>query len=205
MTYFVFVDESGNLRDRSGRFFVVAAVGTRNPRELSGIVKKIRAWLKQRGKQYQNVAELRFFSAGKETRIKFLELLANVSDPQLYLLIIEKDRLAHRVAPEVFANAVWPLLEKILHDFPRAVFVLDKQFTNPQQRAQVNSALEKHAQHKLHIAHEDSQTEMCLQVADFVAGAGMAKYQHEEEEYLEIVRGKITFEEIVLWSEIEKW
>lgn len=33
----------------------------------------------------------------------------------------------------------------------------------------------------------------------------MAKYQREEDEYLEIVRGKISSEMMVLWSEIEKW
>ncbi len=205
MTYFVFVDESGNLRDRLGRFFVIAAVGTRNPRELSGVVKKIRTWLKQRGKQYQNIVELRFSLAGRETRIKFFEMLGQVSDAQLYLLIVEKDRIPIESAPEIFARAARPLFGKILSDFPRAEFVLDKQFTNPTQRAIVNRELEARVGQKLRLEHGDSQTDMCLQIADFVAGAGMAKYQNEEEEYLEIVAQKISFEQMVNWSEIEKW
>jgi hypothetical protein len=205
MTYFVFVDESGNLRDRSGRFFVIAGVGTQNPRELSGIVKKIRAWLKQRGKQYQNIVELRFSSAGRETRIKFFEMLGQISDAQLYLLIIEKDRFPIESAPEIFARAAHPLFTKILSDFPHADFVLDKQFTNPTQRAKVNRELEARIGQNLRIEHGNSQTDMCLQIADFVAGAGMAKYQNEEEEYLEIVAQKIAFERMVSWSEIEKW
>ncbi|MBI4670631.1 MAG: DUF3800 domain-containing protein [Chloroflexi bacterium] len=205
MTYFVYVDESGNLLDRSGRFFVVAAVGTGNPRELSGVVKKVRAWLKQRGKQFQNVIELRFFSAGRETRIKFFELLAQVSDAQLYLLIIAKDRLPLGSAPEIFAQAALPLFTRILSDFPHAEFVLDKQFTNPTQRAKVNRELEARVGRKLKIEHGESQTDVCLQIADFVAGAGMAKYQNEEEEYLELVAQKIYFEQMMNWSEIEKW
>lgn len=55
------------------------------------------------------------------------------------------------------------------------------------------------------MEHGESRNEMCLQIADFVAGAGMAKYQNEEEEYLEIVAQKIAFERMVSWSEIEKW
>jgi len=205
MTYFVFVDESGNLLDPSGRFFVIAAVGTNNPRELVSLVKKTREWLKQRGKRFQNVPELRFFSATRETRLKFLDLLAQTSGVRIYLLVVEKDRIPVKDAPENFAKAAWHLLARILVDFPQSAFVLDKQFTKPSHRATVNRVLETSAQRNLSIEHGDSQTDVRLQVADFIAGAGMAKYQREEDEYLEIVRGRISMERMMLWSEIEKW
>lgn len=205
MTYFVFVDESGTLPEPSERFFVVAAVGTRNPRELGRVVKKVREWLKQRGKRYQNITELRFSSAEQETRIKFLEILSTVSDVQIYVLILEKDRSQIIGTPENYAKAAWPLLAKILENFPQAEFILDKQFSKPTVHAALNQALELRAGRDLLIEHGDSQNETCLQIADFIAGAGMAKYRREEEEYLEIVRSKILFERMVSWSEIEKW
>jgi hypothetical protein len=205
MTYFVFIDESGNLLDPLGRYFVIAAIGTPSPRELSNIVKKTRAWLKQRGKRYQNVGELRFFSVGSETRSKFFELLAETSNTRIFLLIVEKDRIPDKNAPEQFARASWPIFQRILSEDSQVTFVLDKQFTNPAQREIVNRSLESRAGRRLNIEHGDSQTNPCLQIADFVAGAGMAKYQREEGEYLELVRSKISLERVILWSEIEKW
>lgn len=122
MVYYAFVDESGNLSDAHDRFFIVAAIGTTEPRSLKRVVDKIRNWLRNRGKRYHNVDELKFHRAEDETRTKLLQMLAQC-DVEIRLLIVDKGSTSIGDTPQNYARAVWALLKDILAEHPNAVVV----------------------------------------------------------------------------------
>lgn len=203
MVYYAFVDESGNLSDARDRFFVVAAIGTTEPRSLKRVVDKIRNWLRNRGKWYQNVDELKFHRAEEATRTKLLQMLAQC-DVEIHLLIVDKGSTSIGDTPENYTRAVWSLLKDILVQHPSTVVVLDKHFTNKSQQLEVNRELAERAGKTSQIEHADSQQDARVQPADFVAGAGLAKHQRGDGRFLDILAGKIK-ERKVKWAETKKW
>jgi len=203
MVYYAFVDESGNLSDARDRFFVVAAIGTTEPRSLKRVVDKIRNWLRNRGKRYHNVDELKFHRAEDETRTRLLQMLAQC-DVEIYLLIVDKGSTSIGDTPQNYARAVWSLLKDMLAQHPNAVVVLDRHFVKKSQQLEVNRLLEERAGKALQIEHADSQQDARVQPADFVAGAGLAKYQRGDSRFLDILGEKIK-ERKVKWAETKKW
>ncbi len=97
------------------------------------------------------------------------------------------------------------LLNDVLVKHANAKIVLDRRFTNEKQRNEVNRVLEARAGRALNIEHADSQQDACVQLADFVAGASLAKYLRGEDRFLQIVAEKVVAERVVRWGEIVKW
>ncbi|MDL1896487.1 DUF3800 domain-containing protein [Anaerolineae bacterium CFX7] len=65
--------------------------------------------------------------------------------------------------------------------------------------------LEGWAGKALRFEQVDSQQNPRIQIADFVAGAALAKYQREEDSYLALLTEKIVREFWLDWDEIKKW
>ncbi len=193
MAYFVFGDESGGLANRQDRYVVIAAVGAGRVRQFEQLVKQVRSWLQQRGKKYRNVGELRFHTAEDETRLKLIRRLAR-TDIDIYLLVVEKDSPLIEDTPENYALMLLPLVQEILERFPEATFAFDKHFSKLLHQEQVRNVLETRTNRKLYFEQADSQNNSGIQIADFVAGAALARYQREEEKYLEILRDRIVVE-----------
>lgn len=204
MAYFVFGDESGGLANREDRYVAIAAVGGTQVRNFDKIVGLVRDWLQQRGKRFHNVGELRFHNAEEETRVKLLGLLAH-TEIDIYICVFEKHARLIDDTPENYARMLFPIVKEIVRHHANAHFAFDKHFSKPNQRAHVKSILEELAGQSLEIRSEDSQRNPGIQVADFVAGAALAKYQREEDKYLEVVRERIVIERWVQWDEMKKW
>ncbi len=204
MPYFVFGDESGGLANRQDRYVVMAAIGGVQTRNLEKVVKQVREWLQQRGKRYQKVDELHFRNAEEETRVKLLGLLAK-TEVDIYLCALEKHARLIDDTPENYARMLLPIIKEILALHADAQFVFDKHFSKTHQRHQVKSVLEHLVEQNLSIESQDSQGNPGIQIADFVAGATLAKYQREEGKYLELVRERIVMERWIKWEETEKW
>lgn len=201
MAYFVFGDESGGLANRQDRYVVIAAVGGTQTRNFEKVVKQVRAWLQRRGKRFQNVDELHFRNAEEETRVKLLGLLAK-TEVDIYLCAVEKHTRLIDDTPEHYARMLLPIVKDILARHANAQFAFDNHFSKAHQRDQVKNVLEHLVEQNLNIESQDSQRNPGIQIADFVAGATLAKYQREEEKYLELVRERIVIERWVKWDEI---
>ncbi|RIK26816.1 MAG: hypothetical protein DCC52_09900 [Chloroflexi bacterium] len=205
MSYFVFGDESGGLANPQDRFAVVAAVGTPDPRKLDRVAKYLRTWLLQRGKAHQRIDELHFYNAREETRRKLLARLAEETEVEIYLAILEKPQKIIANSAENYARTLWPILKEILARNPDSVFAFDKRFSKLSERDQVLRMLEGWAGKALRFEQVDSQQNPRIQIADFVAGAALAKYQREEDAYLALVNAQIVQEFWLQWDEIKKW
>ena len=205
MTYFVFGDESGGLANPHDRFAVVAAIGTPDPRKLDRVAKNTRNWLRQRGKPHHQIDELHFYNAREETRRRLLALLAGEIEVEIYLGVLEKPQKIIANSPENYARTLWPVLKIILARNPNTVFAFDKRFSKVSEREQVLQILESWAGRTLRFEQLNSQQNPRIQIADFVAGAALAKYQREEDSYLALVEELIVEEFWLEWDEMKKW
>lgn len=205
MAYFVFGDESGGLANRQDRFVVVAAVGTTDPRKLDRVARDTRRWLLQRGKPYQQIDELHFYNARDETRRRLLARLAEETEVEIYLAVLEKPQKIIANSTENYARTLLPILRAILARHPNSMFAFDKRFSKVSERNQVLQMLEVWTGKSLQLEQLSSQQNPRIQIADFVAGAALAKYQREEDSYLELVRGMVSEEFWLDWDEMKKW
>ncbi len=123
----------------------------------------------------------------------------------IYLFIVDKDTDFVQDTPENYALMLLPLVQEILIHYPDASFAFDRHFTRYAQQDRVKSVLDNLVHQRLDFEQQDSQKTAGIQVADFVAGATLAKYQREEDKYLELVRERIVIERWSRWGEIKKW
>lgn len=205
MAYFVFGDESGGLANPQDRFAVVAAIGTPEPRKLGRVAKDTRKWLQRRGKAHRQIDELHFYNAREETRRRLLTRLAEEKGSEIFLAILEKPQRIIANSPENYARTLYPLVKIILEREPNTVFAFDKRFSKVSERDRVLQMLEEWGGSSLHFEQLSSQQNPCIQIADFVAGAALAKYQREEDSYLELVRERVVEELVLDWNELKKW
>lgn len=81
---FIYVDESGTLPDPKDPAVVIAAVATYSPNKLlltnKTVIKKLHS---------NNTKEIKFYTSGRNTKKKFLTVLAK-QDIQIFTLILEK-------------------------------------------------------------------------------------------------------------------
>lgn len=108
-------------------------------------------------------------------------------------------------SPENYARTLWPLMKEILVRDSNSFFAFDKHFSKRSQHEEVLRILEHWANHSLHLEQLDSQQNPRIQIADFVAGAALAKYQREDDSFLGLVADKIVIEYWLTWDEIKKW
>lgn len=205
MAYFVFGDESGGLANPQDRFAVVAAIGTTDPRQLDRVAKDTRKWLLRRGKAHERIDELRFYNAREETRRKLLARLAEERSSEIFLAILEKPQKIIANSPENYARTLYPLVKKFLEREPNTEFTFDKQFSKVSERDLVLELLETWIGRTLRFEQQSSQQNPRIQIADFVAGAALAKYQREEDSYLTLVQELIVEEFWLSWGELKKW
>lgn len=133
-----------------------------------------------------------------------MQLLAE-SEIDIFVVVLEKEVRVIDDSPENYARILFPAVQEIVLRFPNAVFAFDKHFSKPAHSAQVKQALERLANRQVDLEPADSQQISGIQIADFVAGATLAKYQREEETYLDLLSERIILERWLSWSEIKKW
>lgn len=54
------------------------------------------------------------------------------------------------------------------------------------------------------IQHVDSQQNLVINLADFVAGAILVKYNKQNSRFSDIIQESIAFEKIVNWTELKR-
>jgi hypothetical protein len=126
-------------------------------------------------------------------------------DVDIYVSVIQKDVPIVQDTPENYARLLFPVIGEILSRFPDSSFAFDKHFARPIQNERVKDFLENLAGQELDLKLADSQTFSGIQIADFVAGAVLAKYQRENARFFELVRRRVIMENWSDWGEMKKW
>mgnify|MGYP000094317357 CR=1 FL=1 len=196
----VFIDESGTLPDPKDKVVIVAAIGSLNPEKLLIISKSARKFQKKKG-----AAEIKFYKAGKRTKRKFLENLAN-QDLEIFVLTVEKQGKKIEDSPENFALLCWLILEDCLLFYREEIkeIVFDRHFHQEKDQKSFNHTLSKLLGQKMNFTHVDSQKDSRVNTADMVAGSLLWLKTGKDSSFYELIKRKIVSEKLVNWKQIKK-
>lgn len=199
---FGFLDESSTL-DGSSKFFCVAIIASKKEiiQSLQKIIKRARK---------KNLSELKFNNSDEKTRNRVLTELSK-QDVRFLILVIDKQGRKIENNPLNYGIAIGSAAAKLLELYSIASLTVDRHFTKPAQESEfkeivlVTVAKLAPSNSKLLLNESvDSQTEIGIQMADFVAGAANACYNNKNSSYLEIIRTKIEKEICEKWTEIKR-
>jgi len=202
----IYLDESGDLGfgPRSSKYFIMAAIITRDPEAVRKCIKKIRQ--QKLKKKYKTIPELKFHNSSQTIRGKILDCVSR-TDTDIAYAVLRKDQVYERLRskqPILYNYISGSLISKIIAAYrlegPVKVFV-DKSLYGL-ERDHFDSYLAWKACIENHsgdpnitppdIVHIDSRQERCIQVVDFIAGAIGHKYLAGDTSYYQKIEPRIS-------------
>ena len=87
---YIFIDESGDLGKHGQQYFIIAAVATKNPKEIRRIIKRFRE--RRLKKSQKQVPEIKANKSTPEIRKHMLNEL-NKCECQIFAIAVDKGRL----------------------------------------------------------------------------------------------------------------
>jgi hypothetical protein len=202
----IYLDESGDLgfKPRSSKFFVLAAIITRDPEKVRRCIKRVRQ--QKLPKKYKTVPELKFHNSSQTIRKRVLDCVAG-TDTDIAFVILHKNQVYERLKskPSILYNyltgsliakiiiayklegQVRVIIDKSLYGFERENF--DNYLT---WKACLGNHSEEQSIDPPEIVHIDSRQDRCIQVADFVAGAINHKYTMNDPSYYSAIGPRIS-------------
>ncbi|AGK60959.1 hypothetical protein Asulf_00955 [Archaeoglobus sulfaticallidus PM70-1] len=200
---YIYIDESGDLgfTEKSTKYYVIAAVETKNPQQFSRMFKKIR---RKMGKKKKDIKEFKFSKTKSSTKEMILKKIAELEiqfsavvlkKATVYQHLREKRQILHNYLTGFIVELI-PFMDS--RDFE---IVIDKFISNEADRTNFDEYLRDHVNYEcwklglipprsLNIKHESSYSCSGLQVADFVAGAIFAKYERNDDSFYRIIEPK---------------
>lgn len=192
---YVYFDESGDLGDNysSSKYFVMSVIIVDNPKNLTTIIKKAR-------KKYRNYLHKSPEIKGNKTDkyiIKKILGQINNFDYEVYSIFLDKQNLYN--IPDfynhhkLYDDLASKLAEKIRITSPTCIIV-DKSKFNQEHINNFNnlfsSKLDNIDRHPISIIHGDSINYKGLQIADLIAWSVFQSLEHDNSQYIDIIRNK---------------
>lgn len=202
--YFVLIDESGTLPDVKDRFIVIAGVGLKEIKEGENLISQTLKSLRQ-GKT--RIKEVKFYYAGERTKRQFLSGIVSAGF-EIFAAAIDKKGRKISDTPENFALLIGELINEINLWNPekRLEIIIDRHFCRKEDESDFNKFLKETAGENFdfNIRHADSQQNFIVNIADFAAGAILAKYNKNNFQFYNIIKESILFEKIINWPELKR-
>lgn len=202
--YFIFIDESGTLPDIKDRFVIVAGVGLKQVKEAKNLISQALKSLRQRKNK---IKEIKFYYAGARTKRQILSGMVSANF-EIFAVVVDKKARKISDTPENFALLVGELISEInLWNSERNLkIIIDRHFCKKGHEQDFNKFLRKSiGKHfDFDIKHIDSQQNLIVNVADFVAGAILAKYNKNNFLFYDIIKENILLEKIINWPELKR-
>lgn len=199
----IYIDESGTLPDNRDKFIVLAALISVDSISLAKILPKFRKKLPKKGTRKKELAvpELKFHYAGSITRRKVLENLAK-EKLKIYILIV--DKLNRKIAdtPRNYAKLLKALLRLISKKEEFVTVYVDKHFNSEFKTTVLQNEIKANFP-KIDILQTDSQIDSRIDLADFIAGAFLRKFNLNDMDFTDIISSKIVEEKLVKWNELD--
>ena len=209
MSSYIFMDESGDLgfdftKKKTSHYFVVTFLFAKDKKKLNKLVRKIfRNFSKTEIKNHHGT--LHAFKEKPVTRMRLLNLL---SEQDVYILTVRmnKKNVYTKLQDEkhVLYNYVVNILldrmirKKLVPQNKPVHFVASKRETNKFLNENFATYLKEQSKtnHKLDINIEikTPSEEKGLKIVDSLAWSFFRKYEHEDESYADIVKGKVVEE-----------
>ncbi|MCL4366209.1 DUF3800 domain-containing protein [Patescibacteria group bacterium] len=198
----IFIDESGTLPDTNDKFIVMIALASTEPALLTNILPKYRKKLPKKGIRRKEimVPEFKFHYVGSLTRRKVLEDLAK-KHIKIYTLIINKLNRKIADTPRNYSKLLKALIKLILSENPIASIYIDKHFNSEFKSETLQNEIKKDFP-QVDILQTDSRIDSRIDLADFIAGAVLRKYNLSDPDFTDIISNKIVKEKLVKWNEL---
>lgn len=216
----VFVDESGDLGfdHKSSKFFVIGYVMMINndPFFNRNKVTRLKRDINTKRKHKHKIREFKFSNDSYDIRIKFLKLIAEL-DVNAGVVLVSKDSVVERLRhdPPILYNylSVEYIMTTIINNYlkphspyNRIDFRIDESLSK-NARKQFNrycsgkiEALSKERPFVANIIttieHLDSNYEVCLQIADYIASSTFVKLERSNSQYHDIIKSKIKHKDV---------
>ncbi|MCS6769742.1 MAG: DUF3800 domain-containing protein [Candidatus Caldarchaeum sp.] len=212
---FIYIDEAGDLgfNPKSSKFFVIAHLILREPWTLRKSLQRLRKRLVGDKRFFGN--EFKFSHDSNYVRKQVLETICS-EELDVGVVVVEKNSVKEelRKNPKILYNylIVNYVITNILGYLPSSVdFVLDKSL-HRETREEFERYLKDKMEWKffvergrkvptIRVMHANSQDEVCLQAADFVAGACFRKFERGDASFYQIISRKIKFRNS--WGRVE--
>ncbi len=202
--YYVFIDESGTLPDPKDKFIVVAGVGVKKIKEAENLVSRTLKSLRQRKIK---IKELKFYSAGERTK---RQVLSGIVSAGFEIFVVAVDKKGRKIpdTPNNFALLVSELINEIHFWQKERKFkiIIDRHFHRKIDEKNFNRSLKNNIKQDLvfEIQHVNGQENFIVNLADFVAGSVLAKYNKNNFRFYDIIKESILIEKIVNWPELKR-
>ncbi len=197
------IDESGTLPDPKDKVIVIAAVGIDNPTVLNKLSKSIRKSLRNKG---EAINEIKFYLAGKNTKVKYLRALSE-QNIGIFTLIVEKKGQKIADTPENFATICWLLLEECLLFYKETEIkeiIFDRHFHREKDQEVFNQILNKLLRKKLSFIHKDSKSNPFITASDMIAGSILWNNTGKSAQFYLLIKDKIIIEKRINWKEAKR-
>ena len=196
----VYIDESGTLPDPADTVVVVAAVGTVSQERIDRLFKRV----KKKAALKTVSSEIKFYTAGEKTKLRFFALLAK-EDVTICVLIVDKMGRKIPDTPEHYAALCMVLLEDVVRLTPMIREIrIDRHFSKETHTEAFNALVRTLVGRDMPIHHVDSMEDKLVNVADMVAGAVLAGETGRDTSFSEMIKRKITSAKRVRWRAVKE-
>lgn len=198
----IFIDESGTLPDTQDQYIILAALATSHPNPLSNILGKFRKNTPKKGsrKNEHLVPEFKFHYVGELTRRNAL-MEINSLNARIYILVV--DKMGRKIADTAsnYFKLLKLLIEIVLKQEDINQIKLDRHFRKGVKLMELDKKLAT-AFKDVEILQVDSLTDSRIDLADFIAGAMLRKYNKYDNQFACIFADQIKVERMVKWNEL---
>lgn len=203
--YYILIDESGTLPDPRDEFVIIAGIATDTIKNANVLVARALESLRQRKIK---IKEVKFYYAGDQTK---RQILSGIVSEDLGVFVVAINKKGRKVPdnPENFALLVGELIKEVNLWLPKKEFkiFIDRHFSKRCDENDFNKYLYNQLTSKnlnYTIQHVESQRNFVINLADFVAGAVLAKYNKNSLKFYNIIKEHILFEKIISWPELKR-
>lgn len=194
----IFIDESGTLPDPKDAIVIIAAIGIKKTIDLVNVYKAIRKQMRAQ-KKSKNIPEIKFYTAGEKTKIKFLKELSK-QDINIFILIIKKEGQKILDTPEHFALLNYILIEECLLFYKEKIakIVFDKHFHKQLDQKKFNQILKKITNKNFLFEHVDSQKDVRVNAADMIAGSALWAYTGKDSAFMKLSKAELLLKKFYI-------
>lgn len=203
---YIFLDESGELgfKDSSSKYFIITLLSCDEGElySLRRIMKKVREKIiKKKLKKYP---ELKGNNSTDKIRFDVLDRFMKTNS-EVFVIILEKSKVYEYLKGK--KNKLYNYISNLIinecsFDNPCVYLIVDKSKSNRSLREDFDNYIRKMIKDKNHldkliIKHENSQSEACLQVLDFISWSIFRNYEYKDSRFFEKIKDKIVIKKEV--------
>lgn len=223
------MDESGDLGfcPQSSKSYAIGYVimTSATPHFIRNKCCRLLHKINDRLSKNSKISEFKFSADSEETRLKFFDLIGSFNIDAGVVAIRKDSVKAHlKTEPNVLYNylTVHHVVPVIIRNYLKSTmpinrikFTIDKSLSRvnrekfnyyfDQQISSVKWKEQFRADILADIEHQNSQNDVCLQIADYIAGSTFRKTEYADDHYYNIVRNKIKYRDKWDWNGKINW